>query len=71
MKQQQKNLDEIMMSDWPDQTAAAYLETIPEQYRELATEAIYKCLKRGWELNPMTIQSTAREIVRERNPNDY
>jgi hypothetical protein len=71
MKQEvQRPLDEIMMDDG-EQTAAEWLLTQPEAWRIRETEAIYACLKKGWPLNVITIQSTAREIDAKRNPKGW
>lgn len=47
------------------QPVTEWLDTQPVADRELLIEAIYACLKKGWPLNPMTIQSTARAIDRK------
>ncbi len=46
-------------------------ETQPEAWREIETEAIYECMRKGWPLHVMNIQSTAREIDAKRNPKGW
>ena len=67
---QQNPLSELMMSNGK-QTVEEWLMTQPEEWRDLEIEAIYECLKRGWELHIMNIQSTAREIDAKRNPKGW
>ena len=63
-------LSEIMMSNGK-QTAEEWLMTQPEAWREIETEAIYECLKKGWSLHLVSIQSTARELAIPWNPNGW
>ena len=63
-------LSEIMMSNGK-QTAEEWLMTQPEAWREIETEAIYECLKKGWPLHLVSIQSTARELAVPGNPNGW
>lgn len=47
-------------------TAAEYLQTRPEMYRSVETEAIYSRLNQNLPLWDGFIQQTARAIIRER-----
>lgn len=64
------NLNNIMMSERTHgkQTAAEWLQTQPEKWSAIETEAIYECMRRGWPLHIMHIQMIAREIDAKRNP---
>ncbi len=66
------DLNKIMMSERSHgkQTAAEWLGQ-PEAWREIETEAIYECMRKGWPLHVMNIQSTAREIDAKRNPKGW
>ncbi len=66
----EKDLNKILMEDGK-QTAQEWLMTQPESWRPEMTEAIYECLKRGWTLHTMSIQSTARELDAQRNPKGW
>ena len=66
----EKDLNKILMGN-SKQTAEEWLKTQPEAWREAMTEAIYECLKRGWTLHTMNIQSMAREIDAKRNPKGW
>ena len=63
-------LSTIMMSNG-HQTAQEWLMTQTQKYQALAEEARFECLRKGWILNDMTIQSTAREIDALRNPKGW
>ena len=49
------------------QTALQYIMNVSEKYRQIATEAIFECLKLGYPLNNMEITGKARELQRKRN----
>ena len=49
------------------QTALQYLMSMSKKYRQIATEAIFECLKLGYPLNNMEITGKARELQRKRN----
>ena len=59
-----KDLDKIMMDQdmYPGMTVNEWLLTQPEAWRAIETEAIYECMRKGWDLHVMNIQSTAREL---------
>ena len=59
------NLDEIKMSG-TDLPVSFFIKTQPAEDRELTTEAVYECLRRGWPLNRMEIGYLARDIRRKR-----
>ena len=49
------------------QTALQYLMSVSKKYRQIATEAIFECLRLGYPLNDMEITGKARELLRKRN----
>ena len=49
------------------QTALQYLMSVSKKYRQVATEAIFECLRLGYPLNDMEISGKARELQRKRN----
>lgn len=49
------------------QTALQYLMNVSKKYRQIATEAIFECLRLGYPLNDMEISGKARELLRKRN----
>ena len=49
------------------QTALQYLMSMSKKYRQIATEAIFECLRLGYPLNDMEISGKARELLRKRN----
>ena len=49
------------------QTALQYIMNVIEKYRQIATEAIFECLRLGYPLNDMEITGKARELQRKRN----
>ena len=49
------------------QTALQYLMNVSKKYRQIATEAIFECLRLGYPLNDMEITGKARELLRKRN----
>ena len=69
----EKDLNKIMMCEsvHGKQTAAEWVMAQPEEYRELATEAICECMRKGWPLHKMHIQSTAKDIDAKRRPQDF
>lgn len=59
--QTQISIDELLMSDGVT-TAAEWLQTQPEGWRKIETDAIYECLRNRWMLHEANIQCAAREI---------
>ena len=57
-------LEGIVLSS--GQSAIEYVQSLPEQHREVATESILECLKLGYPLNDMEITSKGRELNRKR-----
>ena len=49
------------------QTALQYIMNVSEKYRQIATEAIFECLRLGYPLNDMEITGKARELQRKRD----
>ena len=49
------------------QTALQHLMNVSKKYRQIATEAIFGCLRLGYPLNDMEISGKARELLRKRN----
>ncbi len=49
------------------QTAFQYIMDLSKRYRQIATEAIFECLRLGYPLNDMEITGKAREMLRKRN----
>ena len=49
------------------QTALQYIMKLQAKYRQIATEAIFECLRLGYPLNDMEITGKARELLRKRN----
>ncbi len=49
------------------QTALQYLMNVSKKYRQIATEAIFECLRLGYPLNNMEITGKARELQRKRS----
>ena len=49
------------------QTALQYIMNVSEKYRQIATEAIFECLRLGYLLNNMEITGKARELQRKKN----
>ncbi|WP_259305865.1 hypothetical protein [Segatella copri] len=41
--------------------------SLREKYRQIATEAIFECLRLGYPLNNMEITGKARELQRKKN----
>ena len=49
------------------QNALQYVMSLNEKYRQIATEAIFECLRLGYPLNNMEITGKAREMLMKRN----
>ena len=49
------------------QTALQHLMNVSKKYRQIATEAIFECLRLGYPLNDMEISGKARKLLRKRN----
>ena len=71
----EKDLDKIIVTNiiWrkDGMTANQWLETLPADWRSLATEALFECSKKGWPLTEDNILTTAREIDAKRNPKGW
>ena len=48
-------------------SSAVSYEREQKKYRQIATEAIFECLRLGYPLNDMEISGKARELLRKRN----
>ena len=59
-----KIIDYILVNG---QTSLLYLMNVSKKYRQIATEAIFECLRLGYPLNDMEISGKARELLRKRN----
>lgn len=59
----EKNLNKIKLLT--GETAEAFLNTVPVQFKSAATEAIYVCLNRNFPLIDSVIQEAVRAIIRE------
>ncbi len=46
------------------QNALQYVMSLNEKYRQIATEAIFECVRLGYPLNNMEITGKAREMQR-------
>lgn len=64
-----ENLEEKLSTIYlvSGQTALQYLMNVSKKYRQIATEAIFECLRLGYPLNDMEISGKARELLRKRN----
>ena len=47
------------------QSALQYIMNVSKKYRQIATEAIFECLRLGYPLNDMEITGKAREMQRK------
>ena len=63
-EQIKKQLKGIVLSN--NQQAVNYVMSLPEEYREVATQAILNCLQKGYHLNDMMITQEGRAINREK-----
>ena len=59
-----KIIDYILVNG---QTSLQYLMNVSKKNRQIATEAIFECLRLGYPLNDMEISGKARELLRKRN----
>lgn len=59
-----QKLENITLSN--GQNALDYVNSLPQQHREVATEAILECLRLGYPLNNLEITCKGREINRKR-----
>ena len=48
------------------QLATEYVQSLPEQHREVASESILECLKKDWDLTNLNITRTGRALNRKR-----
>lgn len=55
-----------MLSLKNGQNALKYVQSLNQNLRQIATEAILECLRLGYPLNNMEITSKARELQRKR-----
>ncbi len=51
------------------QNALQYVMSLSKKYRQIATAAIFECLRLGYPLNNMEITGKAREMQRMKNAN--
>ena len=61
----EEKLSAIYLKD--GRNALQYVMSLSEKYRQIATEAIFECLRLGYPLNDMEISGKARELLRKRN----
>ena len=61
----EEKLSTIYLRD--GRNALQYIMSLSEKYRQIATEAIFECLRLGFPLNNMEITGKARELQRKRN----
>ena len=61
----EEKLSTIYLRD--GRNALQYVMSLREKYRQIATEAIFECLKLGYPLNDLEISGKARELLRKRN----
>lgn len=61
----EEKLSTIYLRD--GRNALQYVMSLSEKYRQIATEAIFECLRLGYPLNNMEITGKAREMQRKRN----
>ena len=61
----EEKLSTIYLRD--GRNALQYVMSLREKYRQIATEAIFECLRLGYPLNDMEISGKARELLRKRN----
>ena len=65
MKSYGRKIIDYIFKRWAERSAICYE---PERkYRQIATEAIFECLRLGYPLNNMEITGKAREMQRKRN----
>jgi hypothetical protein len=60
----QEILSELSLRD--GRNALQYVQSLPPEVRQIATEAILECSRLGYPLNNMEITSKAREMQRKR-----
>lgn len=48
------------------QTAEEYVKSLPEEYREVATESILEVSRKGWELTDLAITQEGRKRMRKK-----
>ena len=58
----EEKLSTIYLRD--GRNALQYVMSLSEKYRQIATEAIFECLRLGYPLNDMEITGKAREMQR-------
>ena len=59
-----KIMENITLSN--GQNALDYVNSLPQQHKEVATEAILECLRLNYPLNNLEITRIGREINRKR-----
>ena len=64
----EEKLSTIYLRD--GRNALQYVMSLSEKYRQIATEAIFECLRLGYPLNNMEITGKARELQRRGMPLD-
>ena len=63
-KKERETLEKTTLSN--GQNALDYVNSLPQQHREVAKEAILECLRLGYPLNNLEITRIGREINRKR-----
>ena len=61
----EEKLSTIYLRD--GRNALQYVMSLSEKYRQIATEAIFECLRLRYPLNDMEISGKACELLRKRN----
>ncbi len=65
MKSYGRKIIDYIFKRWAERPQ--YVMSLSEKYRQIATEAIFECLRLGYPLNNMEITGKARELQRKRN----
>ena len=65
MKSYGRKIIDYIFKRWTERSAVSYERE--QKYRQIATEAIFECLRLGYPLNDMEISGKARELLRKRN----
>lgn len=65
----EKNLDQIMMAGG-NLPVSIWIASLPVDDRQIATEAVYLCLRNKAQINRMELGSAIRELLRKMRAND-
>ena len=65
----EKNLDQIMMAGG-NLPVSLWIASLPVDDRQIATEAVYLCLRNKTQINRMELGSAIRELRRKMRAND-